>query len=79
MRYLHKEPHGLTFEVRDALARARGLLTLGSLPNQDGYQFYGVAIDGWVFKCHIHKGQDGIHRVAGEATFHQLIGWRQKR
>ena len=60
---LHKEPHGLSFEERDALARARGLLTLGSLPNQDGYQFHGVAIDGWVFNCHIHKGQDGIHRA----------------
>lgn len=76
MKYAHKQPHGLTFEERDKLAKERGLYRLATLPNTDGYKFHGYAIDGWRFNCHIWKDSKDIHRVGGEATFDQLIGWK---
>ncbi len=76
MKLSHNQPHGLSIEDRDKLAKKRGYFSLPILPNTDGYQFYGFADDGWRFNCSIKQGEDGIHRIVGEAGYSQLIGWK---
>jgi hypothetical protein len=61
---------------RDHLAKKRGLLVLAILPNHHGYRFYGFAANFARYDCHVERGEDGIHRIAGEATYHDLIGWK---
>ncbi len=75
MKFSHNQPHGLSIEERDKLAKQRQLFPLAILPNTDGYEFYGYADDGWRFNSAIKKGADGIHRIIGEASYSQLIGW----
>lgn len=72
----HNEPHGLSIEDRDKLAKQRGLYSLTTLPNTHGYLFHAYAIDGWRFDCEIIKGPDGIHRIGGDATYNNCIGWK---
>lgn len=71
--------HNLSFADRDQLAKKRELCLMASLPNEDGFEFYGFAVDGWRYNCIVKKREDGTHYVTGDATFDQLIGWRHKK
>lgn len=51
---------------------------LQNLPNRDGFEFIGIKNNGEQAACHIHRREDGIHVVAGEACFADLIGWLPK-
>ena len=51
-----------------------GLHERCDLPNRDGYKFTGVTHTGERVPCHVVKGPDGIHRVAG-AKLTDLAGW----
>jgi hypothetical protein len=72
----HTQSHGLSIVERDKLATERKMFHLSILPNTEGYEFYGFAIDGWRFKCVIRKNTKGMHVVGGGAQFEQLIGWK---
>lgn len=60
----------------DIQLRALGLLPLRDLPNKEGFVFIGVLKDGSEATCNVTLDENGWHRVAGSATYNQLIGWR---
>jgi len=73
-----KAAHGLSIEECDKLATQRKLLSRAVLPNQDGYKFYGHAADGWRYDCYIKQDANGLHKIAGEAGYNEIIGWSVK-
>lgn len=47
---------------------------LAWLPNQHGFEFFGVKRDGTRIPCRVERGADGLHRIAG-GLYPELIGW----
>ncbi|HEY0200320.1 MAG TPA: hypothetical protein VGC24_01360 [Burkholderiaceae bacterium] len=48
---------------------------LALIPNTQGYRFIGMRKDGTEVSCVVRRGDDGMHRVEGEA-FTNLRAWR---
>ena len=53
---------------------------LRDLPNQEGFKFIGVFLDGSEHECRVFKNAVGIHSVERSADhepcFFKLYGWR---
>lgn len=53
--------------------------SLATLPNRDGFKFVGILKDYTRVDCHVTKDPaTGLHSVAGDATYGDLIGWIRK-
>lgn len=53
------------------------------LPNQHGYEFYGITLGGKKVQCYVHQNSDtGLHEVRdmfrGRPCFKELKGWQEK-
>lgn len=51
-------------------------MPLSWLPNRAGFQFVGILQNGKTVVCHIAKQENGLHKIAGGATYSELKAWR---
>jgi hypothetical protein len=52
---------------------------LKDIPNQDGYELWGILYDGSLVECVIRAGTFGLHQIVRRSDrqpmYHSLKGW----
>lgn len=62
------------------LIQLRSAKPLATLPNQNGFRFWGVRPDGTHDACYVNQCRHtGTHFVDGEAGYDELIGWLPRK